>query len=179
MELKQSDLAELDQIVELYRDTFTASEGPDEGGMIADLSKNLMTTTQTSDIYIFTAVDQGVIVGAIIFTRLRYDGSDQSVFVLGPVAVHSQEQSKGVGSALIRHGLDVLQRDGVGLATTYGDPNYYTRFGFIPTSQDDVSAPFSLQYPEGWMVQSLQGQDIPNLTSNCSCVSAFDNPTFW
>ena len=83
MELKQSDLAELDQIVELYRDTFTASEGPDEGGMIADLSKNLMTTTQPSDIYVFTAVDQGVIVGAIIFTRLRYDGSDQSVFVLG------------------------------------------------------------------------------------------------
>jgi len=120
-----------------------------------------------------------VIVGAIIFTRLRYDGPDQSVFVLGPVAVHTQEQSEGVGSALIRHGLDVLRRDGVGLATTYGDPNYYTRFGFIPTSQDDVSAPFSLQYPEGWMVQSLQGQDIPNLTSKCTCVSAFDNPAFW
>ena len=65
MELKQSDLAELDQIVELYRDTFTASEGPDEGGMIADLSKNLMTTTQPSDIYVFTAVDQGVIVGPL------------------------------------------------------------------------------------------------------------------
>jgi putative acetyltransferase len=70
------------------------------------------------------------IVGHIAFSRVMIDGAPSQWFDLGPVSVTPSLQSLGIGSALIRAGLDRirgLEADGCVLL---GYPSYYQQFGF-------------------------------------------------
>jgi putative acetyltransferase len=49
----------------------------------------------------------------------------------------------------------------------------------MPVSQDDMPAPFSLQHPEGWLGQSLNGAPMAPLKGPSHCVEAFNDPAFW
>jgi hypothetical protein len=89
--------------------------------------------------------------GAIVFSRMSYAGDARAVFVLAPVAVAPDRQGQGVGTALIRHGLDALRARGVDVALTYGDPAYYGRLGFRPITTEIAAAPFRCNSPmAGW-----------------------------
>ncbi len=167
------------EIVALCSSTFAASEGAEEGELIGKLVNDLLTSTPEQDLFVFCAVTTGEIVGAIVFSRLTYDQDDRSVFVLGPVAVATNEQGKGVGQSLLRHGLQKIGAAGVDVAVTYGDPGYYSKVGFQPISESFAQAPFSLQYPHGWQAQSLNGTDLEPIPGECVCVPAFNDPVYW
>lgn len=166
------------EMIEVYKESFTTSEGTEEGTMIAELATQLLKSP-ANDFYPFCATQDGRVVGAVIFSRLAYKNNDADVFVLGPVAVATESQSQGVGKGLIEVGLAYLKRIGVTVVMTYGDPAYYNRAGFEPVSQEKITAPFDLQHPEGWLGQSLTGTELPVLDTECSCVEAFNNPVFW
>lgn len=51
---------------------------------------------------------------------------------LGPIAVAPAKQRQGIGSALIRAGIEAVRDSGFGLLFLVGSPNYYPRFGFQP-----------------------------------------------
>jgi putative acetyltransferase len=53
---------------------------------------------------------------------------------LAPVAVKQQFQNKGIGSQLIRDGLEQAKQEGHEFVVVLGDPKYYHRFGFQPSS---------------------------------------------
>ena len=53
---------------------------------------------------------------------------------LGPMAVVRASQRQGIGSALVRDGLDACKRIGVSAVVVIGRPTYYPRFGFMPAS---------------------------------------------
>lgn len=164
---------------ELFRSVFAASEGVEEGALIGDLARRLLTDTPTADLHAFAAQDGSALLGVILFSRLVFDGDERSVFVMGPVAVASPAQGRGVGQALIRHGLATLAAAGVDVALTYGDPAYYSRVGFAPITEADVPAPFPLRFPEGWLGQSLTSARLTPITGPSRCVPAFDDPAFW
>ena len=171
--------ARQDDIAALFERAFAASEGDEEGAVIGKLAKDLMQMTSSGDIFVYLAQGAGKLTGAIIFTRVTYSEDARSVFVLGPVAVVPEMQGQGVGQALLRHGLDGLREAGVDIALTYGDPNYYGKVGFAPISEADVAAPYPLQYPQGWLGQSLDGVfDLP-VKGACTCVPAFQDPAYW
>lgn len=56
-----------------------------------------------------------------------------------------------------------MGQQGVELIFTYGDPNYYSKVGFKPASQQVAKAPFESSYPEGWLGLSLTGAAINRL----------------
>ena len=61
------------------------------------------------------------------------DGAQTCRFpALGPIGVAPAHQGRGIGSALIRAGLDAMRADGHGLLFLVGSPRYYPRFGFVP-----------------------------------------------
>jgi len=167
------------EIADLFTETFSASEGPEEGALIGNLARHLMADTPKQDLHVCTAWESGVLVAGIIFSRLTYDGDLRNVFVLGPVAVTTSRQRLGIGQKLITYGLDVLRKQGVDVALTYGDPGFYRRAGFEAISEADVPAPFPLQHPQGWLGQSLTQSALRPFTGPACCVAAFRNPAFW
>lgn len=166
-------------IAELFRATFEASEGAEEGALIGDLARRLMSETSADDLRVFIALQDSVPVGSIMFSRLSYEGDTRTVFMMAPVAVATGWQGRGIGQKLIRHGVDALRREGVDIAVTYGDPNFYGQVGFAPVSEADVPAPHVLQHPHGWLAQSLTKAPITPLTGPAYCVDAFNDPDLW
>jgi putative acetyltransferase len=165
-------------IEDLFRTTFTDSEGEAEGQLIGDLARSLFERTPPGDLLNFVAEEDGRIVGSIFFTRLDFD-SGVDAFILAPVAVSTAAQGKGVGQALITHGLDDLRSRGSGFALTYGDPDYYGRVGFRPIRDDVVRPPFPLSQPVGWLGQALQSDSIDALAGSLQCVEALSDPVYW
>lgn len=166
-------------IVELFASSFTASEGAEEGELIGALARRLIAETPAEDLRVFTAWENGTLVGVIIFTRLTYEGDPRTVFMMAPVAVAKVHQGKGIGQRLINHGLSALRQEGVDIAVTYGDPAFYGRVGFKPVTEADLPAPQPLQQPQGWIAQSLTEAPMTLLRGPARCVAAFDDPALW
>jgi len=166
------------EVISLFRTVFSASEGEQEGEQIGDLVLALAEPADNQEIVGICAIDDGVIVGAIFFTRLRFDERIH-VFMLSPVAVAKAYQGTGVGQALINYGLRLMKKRSVEVIVTYGDPSYYKKVGFEPTSEDIIQAPLQLSMPQGWLAQSLLGTTVPTLEGRPTCVDPFDKPDLW
>ncbi|MHA7828097.1 MAG: GNAT family N-acetyltransferase [Roseovarius sp.] len=179
MELTTNYTDRTDEVIELFNSTFAASEGAAEGELIAQLVREMFATVSPEDIFVFLALDNEAITGAIIFTRLTYPDDARTVFVLAPVAVATSQQGKGVGQALLNYGLSHLRDCNVDVALTYGDPSYYTRVGFEQISDTLAQPPLKLEYPEGWLGQSLSDKPLTQLSGRSHCVEALNSPNYW
>jgi len=170
-----SDAAEFQQ---LFITTFTASEGEAEGKLIGALVGDLINGTDSRDRRCFAATDDNQILGGIVFSRLSFENGTDA-FILAPVAVRPDVQGRGIGQRLIRFGLEALAQEGVELVITYGDPGFYAKVGFAPITPAVIPPPVPLQHPEGWLAQSLTGQEIQPIQGPSTCVAALHNPHFW
>jgi putative acetyltransferase len=81
--------------------------------------------------------EDGAIVGHILFTPVVVEGTGRDVLGmgLGPMAVLPDRQRQGIGSQLVRRGLDILRERGYRFVVVVGHPEYYPRFGFEPASK--------------------------------------------
>jgi len=179
MQITVNDTARAEEIATLFRDTFTASEGADEGALVGKLAAELLATVAPPDLWLFAAIEADKIIGAIILTRLRYDADPRCVFLLSPVAVAPAHQRSGVGQGLLAAGFDHLAAQGIDVVMTYGDIRYYARAGFAQVSPDIARPPCPLSYPEGWLGRSLTGAPLTALKGPSVCVTAFDDPAYW
>jgi putative acetyltransferase len=72
----------------------------------------------------------GTVVGHAAFSPARIGTVSEGWSLLGPLAVLPAFQGKGIGSVLVRTGLDALRAPGALGFVLVGDPAYYERFGF-------------------------------------------------
>ena len=179
MKCSSAYVAHKDAIVSLFEETFTASEGPEEGQGIGVLVHQLLEETPSEDLRVCTAWDADTLLGGLLFTRLSYQGDTRTVFMMAPVAVATAHQGVGIGQGLIQWGLEMLRREGADIAVTYGDPAFYGRVGFHAVSETDLPAPQPLSLPHGWIAQSLSASPMTPVRGPVRCVSAFDNPALW
>lgn len=168
-----------DDIIAMFAETFAQSEGAEEGQLIKDLVSGMLTTLTAHDMRVFSEVEDGTVLGSIIFTRLTYEQDTRTVFILSPVAIATGQQGKGLGQRLIQHGLQALHSDGVDIALTYGDINFYGKVGFGLITEADAQAPLPLQYPEGWLGQSLSDAPFEPLQGPSRCVAPLHDPNLW
>lgn len=166
-------------IKDLVISTFTDSEGSDEGELIGELVRKLLSDTAPDDIQVFLARAGDELVGAAVFTRLTYPDDPRVVFLLSPMAMATRWQGKGVGQRLLTHALDLLREGGVDVAITYGDPAFYGKVGFKPLSQSIARPPLPLSQSEGWIGQSLTKEPLAALSGTSICVAALNDPSFW
>ena len=82
------------------------------------------------------ADESGVVIGHIMFSPVSLS-SDPAIRIMGlaPMSVLPARQRQGVGSALVRAGLDECRRLGSTAVVLVGHAEYYPRFGFIPASR--------------------------------------------
>ena len=108
------------------------------------------------------AVVDDRVVGHVMvsFARLRDGASERPVANLSPLSVHPDHQRRGVGAALMRDVIAVVDAAGEPLLVLEGDPAYYSRFGF------EHSVPLGIRIrlpewasPEAAQVLRLGGYD--------------------
>ena len=73
---------------------------------------------------------EGRLVGTVRLWNVRA-GRGRPALLLGPLAVHPDYRSRGVGAALMRRALGEAARLGHAAVLLVGDAAYYGRFGFI------------------------------------------------
>lgn len=88
------------------------------------------------DVLSLVAVEGNRIVGHILFSPATIQTHDGEVVGMGlaPMAVLPDYQGQGIGSKLIRSGLEALKESPYPFVIVLGHPKYYPRFGFVPAS---------------------------------------------
>jgi len=102
------------------------------------------------------AEDDEEVVGHIMFSPVRLSGyADLKIMGLAPMAVEPGHQRKGVGSELVRVGLEKCKELGAGAVVVLGHSWYYPRFGFLPSVRYGIHCEYKV--PEDvFMVLELQ-----------------------
>lgn len=82
------------------------------------------------------AIDKQNIVGHIVFSPVTVACNPHNFQALGlaPMAVLPEYQRQGIGSTLVRHGLEECRNQGYALVFVLGHPKFYSRFGFTRAS---------------------------------------------
>lgn len=166
-------------LITLFEETFTASEGADEGATIAAFVTRMLEQTDAKDLRMFATWDGSDLVGAALFSRLTYPEDRRKVMILSPMAVSTLRQGEGIGQSLIRQALEDLAAERIDVVLTYGDPGFYGKVGFKAVSLTEAAAPLPLSYPEGWIGQSITKAPFEPLKGTCTCVPALNDPALW
>lgn len=94
------------------------------------------------------------VVGQIAFSPAQPSDGAEGWYALGPVAVLPTHQRGGIGSRLVRAGLQAITELGANGCILTGNPDYYARFGFtLSPSHVPAGEP-----SEFFMVKLLRGQ---------------------
>jgi putative acetyltransferase len=85
-----------------------------------------------------------VLVGHILFSPIAIQTPQGRVTAisLAPMAVLPAYQNQGIGSALVRAGLEACRQAGQRIAIVLGHLNFYPRFGFAPASRWGLNSPW-------------------------------------
>ena len=99
----------------------------------------------------------GELVGHILFTPVELvdDSSSFKLMGLGPMAVMPKYQNKGIGSQLVKEGLEHCLRQGYDAVVVLGHPAYYPRFGFVPSVEYGITSEYDVP-DEVFMVRELK-----------------------
>ena len=112
----------------------------------ADLVERLR---QACDDSLSLVAEDDAVVGHILFTPVVVESAGRRVFGMGlaPMAVLPDRQRQGIGSQLVRRGLDILRERGCPFVVAVGYSEYYPRFGFEPASTHRLTAVISTIQP--------------------------------
>jgi putative acetyltransferase len=97
----------------------------------------------------------GKIVGHILFSRVSIitNSGTTGAVSIAPVAVLPSHQRQGIGSELVKVGLEACRRQGHKIAVVLGHPNFYPRLGFSWKLAQPLESPFG--GGDAWMATEL------------------------
>jgi len=176
MNIRFAQETDLESILKVIETAFS----DEENKVIMNLVQGLHQETTSPSIKSLVVEDENQILGYVSYSPIFLkSNSSISGYILAPLAVSPEHQKQGIGSNLIKSGIDILTNDGAGVLLVYGDPNYYGRFGFNEEIGRIFIPPYSLDYPFGWTGMMLSGTAIPEQTIQFDCVSSLSNPDLW
>ena len=176
MNIRLAQDADLSAIHRVIETAFPAAENT----VIRNLATDLASETTSPPIKSLVADVDDQVIGYVSYSPIfQKSGSGISGYILAPLAVSPELQKQGVGSRLIKSGIDMLSADGVDVLLVYGDPEYYGRFGFMEDIGRSFVPPYPLEYPFGWLGMMLNGADVPKMPLRFECVQALNDPDLW
>lgn len=124
--------------------------GPAEGDLVADLRR------QGAALVSLVAETGGQVVGHILFSPVEMEPPVPFRLAgLAPMAVLPEHQREGIGSLLVREGLQRCRDLGIQAVIVLGHPEYYPRFGFAPGREHGISTEYDVP-AEVFMVLELE-----------------------
>lgn len=168
--IREEEPRDHDQVARLHNQAFGA-----HGEVVVRLVAALRRSLDREPGLSLVAVDaDATVIGHVLFTRNLLDAPPRlvDVQVLSPVGVLPTRQRAGVGTALIRNGLETLDQRNTPLVFLEGSPSYYPRFGFEPGRERGFRRP-SLRIPEAAFQVRLLGAYEPWMTGTLVYRQAF------
>ena len=155
IELRPESPADFRAVEELTRNAFWNHHAPGcDEHYLAHILRESSDFVPELD---YVAVHAGKVVGNIMYTRAKIvldRGGEREVLCFGPLAVDPAFQGQGVGGALIERTKTLARELGYKAILIFGDPEYYSRFGFIPAERYGVGTSW------GVYIISLQALEL-------------------
>jgi putative acetyltransferase len=103
------------------------------------------------------AVRDDRVVGHILFSPVVIESEKGALAAVGlaPLAVLPEFQNQGIGSRLVRAGLDECRKASHESVVVLGHPEYYPRFGFRPASRYGIKSEYDVR-DEVFMIIELR-----------------------
>ncbi len=135
--IRQETISDRDAVHEVNRLAFGRD---DEASLVEALRRSDAFIPELS----LVAEKEGRVVGHILFSRITVEAPTRVVTALSlaPMAVLPEFQRQGIGSDLVRDGLERSKAAGHEIVIVLGHPDYYPRFGFSPARAMGVECPF-------------------------------------
>jgi putative acetyltransferase len=146
MRIRMEQVMDVPKIHAINRDAFDSATE-------ADLVDALRSSAES--VISLVAEEDGEIVGHIMFSPVQLTGAaDVRAMALAPMAVTPERQGAGIGSALVRAGLEECRCLGIDAVFVVGHPTFYPRFGFKSASSAGFVCEFDV-HDEAFMVAEL------------------------
>lgn len=153
-----------DEVIRQLNDQ--AFGGRDESGLIEALRSTDLAVIE------LVAIESAAIVGHILFSRLDLMLDERPVrsLALAPMSVLPSRQRAGIGSDLVRSGIERAQHDGWEAVIVLGHPAFYSRLGFSAALAHCIEAPFS---GEAFMALALRPGALDGLAGRVTYAPPF------
>jgi putative acetyltransferase len=147
-----------DDVAAIRRVILEAFDGPAEADLVDRLRANGKFALS------LVAELDGQVVGHILFTEVAIEDAEPCPRALGlaPLAVLSEFQRRGIGSALMHSSLERCRNMGHDAIVVVGHPKYYPKFGFLPASRYGLRCEYDV--PEDvFMALELRAGALPGI----------------
>ena len=115
----------------------------------------------------FVAELEGKVVGHFLFSKFPLsptkegghgDGADSEIVMLAPVSVHADYFRRGIGSAMLKLGIEKVRELGYKGITVEGNYRFYNQLGFRTSSEYGIfpTSGYPMKEPRCMMCQETQ-----------------------
>lgn len=140
----------------------------------ADTEANLVDALRNADVELISLVaeENGEVIGHVLFSTVALAG-DLKIMGLAPMAVMPGWQNKGVGTKLVKVGLQACEQAGCEAVVVLGHAGYYPRFGFEPSVNFGIKSEYDVP-PEVFMLKELHKGALKGVTGTVKYHQAFN-----
>lgn len=137
---------------------------------------NLVEALRNADVELISLVaeENGEVIGHILFSPVIL--GDLRIMGLAPMAVLPDRQNKGVGTKLVKSGLQDCEKAGYEAVVVLGHAGYYPRFGFVPSVNFGIKSEYDVP-PEVFMVKELREGALKGAAGTVKYHPAFNQVT--
>ncbi len=133
---------DLDQIHDLHRAAF---RGPAEAELVDAVRSGPDFLPELS---LVAASGDGSVLGHLLISRIGLDALEpeaprRDALALAPMAVLPAHWNRGIGSALVRAALEIVDTRSEPFVAVLGSAGYYGRFGFEPAARYGIDGPYA------------------------------------
>ena len=145
---------------EAIREVYTRAFGQSQEADIVDRLRQ-----NCGDLISFVALEENRLVGHILFSPVTIEDEERTVRGVGlaPMAVLLKFQRKGIGSELVRAGIERLKNMDCPFVIVVGFPEYYPRFGFESASRYDIKSEWDVP-DEAFMILVLNESELGGIS---------------
>lgn len=167
--IRQEQPQDLKTIREVNRRAFGQRQ---EADLVDKLRQNY------HDLLSLVAVIQNEVVGHILFTPVTIESAARTVQGMGlaPMAVLPEYQRQGIGSKLVRSGIEQLKKRQCPFIIVLGHAEYYPRFDFEPASRYGIRSEWEVE-DEAFMILLLNESEMQDISGVARYLPEFAETT--
>ena len=174
MQIREATIEDAEGIRSVHLQAFDNSEAQ----LVSELAVKLLEENPPVRIISLVAMEDHKIAAHIAFSPVSLESNEHFGYILAPLAVSPRFQKNKMGSSLVNYGLDIISNKGSFMVFVYGDPQFYSRFGFSVELAKEFIPPYRLKFPEGWQALKLNTTVRPE-GGKITCVGSLNDPDLW